>query len=42
MENNTESKGGCWGRDLGMDITLYVTQITHYDTTVAQASSWQW
>lgn len=42
MENNAESKGGGWGRDLGMDIALYVARVIHYDITVAQASSWQW
>ena len=42
MENNAESKGGGWGRDLGMDIALYVARVIHYDITVAQTSSWQW
>ena len=42
MEDNAESKGGGWGRDLGMDIALYVARVIHYDITVAQASSWQW
>lgn len=42
MENNPESKGGGWGRDLGMDIALYVARIIHYDLTVAGASAWHW
>lgn len=42
MENNAETKGGGAGRDLGMDIALYVARIIHYDITVAQAASWQW
>lgn len=42
MEDNAESKGGGWNRDLGMDIALYVARVIHYDITVAQAASWQW
>lgn len=42
MENNADTKGGGAGRDLGMDIALYVARVIHYDITVAQAASWQW
>lgn len=38
---NDEVKGGP-GRDLGMDLALYVARVIHNDLTVAQARSWQW
>ncbi len=38
---NDEIKGGS-GRDLGMDLALYVARIIHNDLTIAQARSWQW
>lgn len=41
MENNPETKGG-WGRDLCIDMALYLARIIHYDITVAGATSWQW
>ncbi len=30
------------GRDLGMDMALFMARVIHYDLTVAQATAWNW
>ncbi len=39
--SNVEIPGGS-GRDLGMNVALYVARIIHNNLTIAQARSWQW
>jgi hypothetical protein len=42
LEDPNHEIGGGVGRDLGMNLALYVARIIHQDLTVAQARSWQW
>jgi hypothetical protein len=42
LEDPNQEIGGGVGRDLGMNLALYVARIIHHDLTVAQARSWQW
>jgi hypothetical protein len=42
LEGRNDEIGGGGGRDLGMNLALYVARIIHHDLTVAQARSWQW
>jgi O-glycosyl hydrolase len=42
LEEPNDEIGGGGGRDLGMNLALYVARIIHHDLTVAQARSWQW
>ena len=42
LESANDDLGDGWGRDLTMNIALYVARLIHYDLTKAYASSWQW